>query len=77
MDPDKYENPEDEKTSISKKLSDGINNTTAGLSKFISTIGKKNENDPYEEIKKLKDLLENNIITQEEFDQKKKQLLNL
>ena len=32
---------------------------------------------PYEEIKKLKDLLDNGIITQEEFEQKKKQLLDL
>lgn len=33
--------------------------------------------DPYEELKKLKELLDMGIITQEEFDQKKKQLLNL
>jgi len=30
-----------------------------------------------EELKKYKDLLDNGIITQEEFDQKKKQLLSL
>ena len=33
--------------------------------------------DPYEEIKKLKELLDLEIITQEEFDAKKKQLLDL
>jgi len=33
--------------------------------------------DPYEELKKLKELLDMGIITQEEFNQKKKQLLNL
>ena len=33
--------------------------------------------DKYEEIKKLKELLDMNIITQEEFDKKKKELLNL
>ena len=33
--------------------------------------------DPYEEMKKLKELLDHDIITQEEFDTKKKQLLNL
>lgn len=33
--------------------------------------------DPYEELKKLKELLDMNIITQEEFDTKKKQLLEL
>lgn len=33
--------------------------------------------DPYEELKKVKDLLDMGIITQEEFDAKKKELLNL
>ena len=33
--------------------------------------------DPYEEMKKLKELLDLDIITKEEFDIKKKQLLNL
>ena len=33
--------------------------------------------DPYEEVKKLKELLDMGIITQEEFDAKKKQLLGL
>ena len=33
--------------------------------------------DPYEEIKKVKELLDLGIITQEEFEQKKKELLNL
>lgn len=66
-----------EKVSFSKKVSDGINNTTSGISKFISKIGKKDKADPYEEVKKLKDLLDDNIITQEEFEQKKKSLLGL
>ena len=77
MNPDEYEEVKEENISTSKKISDGINSTTTGISKFISKIGKKNENDPYEEIKKLKDLLDNNIITQEEFEQKKKKLLDL
>jgi flagellar biosynthesis component FlhA len=34
-------------------------------------------NDPYEELKKLKDLLDLGIITQDEFDIKKKELLGL
>ena len=34
-------------------------------------------NDPYEEIKKLKELLDLNLITPEEFEIKKKQLLGL
>jgi hypothetical protein len=33
--------------------------------------------DPYEEMKKLKELLDLDIITQEEFAQKKKELLGL
>lgn len=77
MNPDEYEEAEEDKTNVGKKVFDGINNTTAGISKFISKIGKKTENDPYDEIKKLKDLLDNNIITQEEFEQKKKQLLGI
>ena len=77
MNPDEYEEIKAENTNVGKKVAEGINNTTAGISKFISKIGKKNEKDPYEEIKKLKELLDNNIITQEEFEQKKKQLLDL
>jgi hypothetical protein len=72
-------NPEDveevENESISKKISKGINNTTAGFSKLVSKIGKKE--DPYKELEKLKELLDKNIITQEEFEAKKKQLLGL
>lgn len=75
MNPDEYEEVQEEKTSITKNISEGINNTTAGISNFISKIGKKN--DPYEELKKLKELLDNNLITQEEYEQKKKQLLDL
>ena len=65
------------------------NNSKKGFGEFISNIGKKKDEvkesvsnittpvDPYEELKKLKELLDMGIITQEEFDQKKKQLLNL
>ena len=37
----------------------------------------ESNNDSYEELKKLKELLDMGIITQEEFDQKKKDLLDL
>ena len=44
-------------------------------------IGKNNQKeevkDPYEEIKKLKELLDMGIIREEEFAMKKKELLNL
>ena len=73
MNPEEIEEIESE--SISKKISKGINNTTAGFSKLVSKIGKKE--DPYKEIEKLKGLLDKNIITQEEFEAKKKQLLDL
>lgn len=73
MNPEEVQEIENE--SISKKISKGINNTTAGFSKFVSKIGKKE--DPYKEIEKLKELLDKNIITQEEFDTKKKKLLDL
>ena len=66
---------EEVKESVSEKLSKGLSNTTAGFSKLVSKIGKKE--DPYKEIEKLKDLLDKNIITQEEFEAKKKQLLGL
>ena len=74
MNTDEYEEKEGNITD-SKDTSDEVNNTASVISKFISKIGRKN--DPYEEIKKLKDLLDNGIITQEEFEQKKKRLLNL
>lgn len=77
MSTDEHEEVKEEKTNVSKNVFDGKNTKTTGISKFISKIGKKNESDPYEEIKKLKNLLDNNIITQDEFEQKKKQLLDL
>ena len=63
-----------------KQLNDG--------SKFCSKCGVKqevndntsvnmNKVDPYEEIKKLKTLLDEGIITEEEFNKKKKELLGL
>ena len=43
----------------------------------ITENKEENSTDSYEEIKKLKELLDLEIITQEEFDKKKKELLNL
>lgn len=62
----------EEKKDVGKKISEGFNNTTAGITNFISNIGKNKKEDPYEEVKKLKELLDNDIITQEEFDKRKK-----
>ena len=58
----------------------GFNKTKEGFNGFVQKIGnniKANKNDPYEEIKKLKELLDLGVITEEEFNQKKKSLLNL
>ncbi len=66
-----------EDSKFRKKVFEGINNTAEGISNLFSKIGKKNENDKYEDLKKLKELLDNDIITEEEFNQKKKQILDL
>ncbi len=58
-------------------MSSKINNTTSEIKKVFAKVGNSKEKDPYEELKKLKDLLDNKIITEEEFEQKKKQLLDL
>lgn len=73
MNPEEYVETESE--TIGRKISKGITNTTSGFSKLVSKIGKKE--DPYKELEKLKELLDKDIITQEEFDKKKKQLLNV
>lgn len=51
-----------------------IESSTPSLPIDVEIVEKK---DPYEEIKKLKELLDMGIISQEEFDQKKKQILGL
>ena len=43
----------------------------------INNSNTQNTNDPIIEVKRYKELLDNGIITQEEFDKKKKELLNL
>jgi len=66
---------------IKNKLSTGVDLAKKGTSQLASKLkGNKNskvESDPYEEMKKAKELLDMGIITQEEFDKKKKDLLNL
>lgn len=71
---------EAEKRDFKESFMDGLNKTKEGFTGFIQKIGNKkkdNKNDPYEEIKKLKELLDLGIITEEEFNQKKKALLDL
>lgn len=71
----------DKKEEIKQKLSDTINDAKKGVSNIIGTFGQKNnsaqKSDPIEDIKKFKELLDIGIITQEEFNKKKEELLNL
>ena len=71
---------EEEKQSFKEKFTEGFNITKDGVSNLISKFGKSKEEskkDPIEEIKKYKELLDSGIINHEEFDRKKKELLNL
>ena len=62
-----------------KKEKDSNQETTKKNKKFSFKFKKEKnkKEDPYEELKKLKELLDSDIITQEEFEKKKKQLLDL
>lgn len=75
------ENESDKKEEIKQKLSDTINDAKKGVSNIIGKFGQKNnsaqKSDSIEDIKKFKELLDIGVITQEEFDKKKKELLNL
>lgn len=63
---------------IGNTVSQGIKNASAGLSNLFSKKNKPiSEEDNLDKIKKLKELLDIDAITQEEFDEKKKELLNL
>ncbi len=44
---------------------------------FIGVAGAKSATDPYEELKKAKELLDSGVISQEDFDAKKKSLLGI
>lgn len=70
------------KTSVIKdKVSSGIKNVGSEVTGLFNKINKKvkktSDEDPIETIKKLKELLDIGVLTQEEFDAKKKELLNL
>ena len=62
---------------LGNTVSKGIKNAGTGLSNLFSKKDKSSEEDNIERIKKLKELLDIGAITQEEFDAKKKELLNL
>lgn len=70
-----------QKNEIKEKVSNKIKSVGEGVSGLIGKLGKKsannNDDDNIEQIKKYKELLDLGIITQEEFDIKKKELLDL
>lgn len=70
MNTERYEENDD--TPTFEDIMDCADTETDNIS-----VEQKNDADPYEEIKKVKELLDMGIITQEEFDEKKKQLLGL
>ena len=77
--------PESEtKEEIKQKVSNTIDDVKKGVSGIVGKFGKKISHasdtpskDPIEEVKRLKELLDIGAISQEEFDTKKKELLNL
>lgn len=74
------ENNLDTKEEIKQKISGTVNSAKKGVSNLIERFNKTNNaqiQDPIEEIKKFKELLDIGVITQEEFNEKKKELLNL
>ncbi len=66
---------------IKEKVSDKLKNAGHGVSGLIGKLGKKDTNqiaeDPIEQVKRLKELLDIGAVTQEEFDAKKKEVLGL
>lgn len=67
---------EEEKQSFKEKFTESFSKTKEGVSNLFSKLV-KNKIDPVDEIKKYKELLDLGVISQEEFDKKKKELLNL
>lgn len=71
---------EEEKQNFKDKITEGFNKTKDSISNLFYKLDKnKNESkeDPIEELKKYKELLDSGIINQEEFDKKKNELLKL
>lgn len=70
-----------QKDEIEEKVSNKIKSVSKGVSDLMGKLGRKSTNtnteDPIEQVKKFKELLDLGAITQEEFDTKKKELLGL
>lgn len=69
------------KDEIKEQVSSTIKNVGEGVSgligRFVKKESKPKEENPIEQVKQLKELLDMGAITQEEFDVKKKELLGL
>ncbi len=72
----KKHNEENKKESIKETIAN-IRDTVTSKKQSSSENTNENLKDNIETLKKLKELVDTNIITQEEFEQKKKELLNL
>jgi len=70
----KEEEKENFKEIFNKNFTKTKENVTKGVNNLINKFNKK---DPIEELKKYKELLDSNVITEEEFNKKKKELLGL
>lgn len=71
---------EEDKQNFKEKFVGGFNKTKDNVSTLFFKLGNnkgKSKIDSIEEIKKYKELLDSGIISQEEFNKKKKELLNL
>lgn len=66
----------DEAESLNKKLSQIVENNEKVIENKVADASSKHI-DNYDELIKLKELLDDGIITQEEFDTKKKEILGL
>ena len=71
---------EKDKQSFKEKFVAGFSKIKNSVSNLFSKLGdnkEKSKIDPIEEIRKYKELLDSGIISQDEFNKKKKDLLNL
>ena len=64
-------------SALANRISSFVSEEKPKLPPIPSTIDVEEKEDPYEELKKLKELLDLGIISEDEFNQKKKELLDL
>lgn len=64
-------------TSIHELVTNALMDLKEEMHQSSQTVQQAKADDPYEEVKKLKELLDMGIITEEEFDLKKKNILGI